>query len=142
MLAADRLVCSGDAKVYYTAKVVRGPDGALAGVTGSAPVAAAFLAWVAGGRQGDAPKLREDGQGVDHAIVIEPDGRITKFEGTQPPFRIDVEYIAIGSGGVEARGAMFAGADAETAVRAAIAHDAFCGGEVDVVMLIKKETTR
>jgi ATP-dependent protease HslVU (ClpYQ) peptidase subunit len=135
VMAGDRLVCGGDAKLYYAAKIVRGPDGALAGFAGLAPIGAAFLAWVRGGREGEQPKLSDDDKGVDHAIIVEPDGRITKLEGTKAPFHIETPYIAIGCGGAEARGAMFVGAGAEMAVRAAIAHDAFCGGDVDVVKL-------
>lgn len=46
-------------------------------------------------------------------------------------------YIAFGSGMTLALGAMFAGADAVEAVQAAMEHNPFCGGWVDIIDLNK-----
>ncbi len=102
------------------------------GSAGDAGFNAAWSAWVEGSCQGERPKATRDETGTDVGLVIYPDGRIELSEtgGTWSP---SAPYIAIGSGRGIAMGAMLAGADVVEAVRAAIHHDCWSGGEITVL---------
>ena len=71
---------------------------------------------------GEPPEAKEENNNCNVGLVFHPDGRLTIYEpggwcDATPP------YYAIGTGKDAALGAMFAGASAEEAVRAAVAHD-------------------
>lgn len=128
-LAADTGVCTNNGGcVAYMSKIAKGPDGTVGGASGRGVFGHAFLAWVRSGRHGAPPEAKEG----DRGIVVTPDGLIHAYEdgGT---VTLRGPYFAIGSGTSEALGAMFAGATAEQAVRAAIAHDDGTFGEVETL---------
>lgn len=155
ILAADTLVVVGYAK-YLTAgrKVAAlyrsGSCIGLAAVAGDEVESAAFLRWADalvgadnGGAgafsRGEAPCIGRPTDGgvsskgfiilhnAPNTVLIYTHAGMTRhplgFRG----------YFADGAGAEVALGAMYAGCDAITAVRAAIAHTHGCGGDVDVV---------
>lgn len=73
------------------------------------------------------------------AVIINPKGRIYIF--TDKCMAVPVNsfgYFSIGSGSPLAMGALFVGADAVTAVKAAIRHDRSTGGKVQFVSLKRR----
>lgn len=66
-------------------------------------------------------------------LLFTPQGTCIRFEGNYPPYELTGEYFAIGSGDQVALGALYAGADAATAVRAAIEHDVLSNGRVQTI---------
>ena len=58
---------------------------------------------------------------------------IWRYDRFGDPYIIEGPYMASGAGMDVALGAMFVGASAEDAVRAAIAHCQSCGGDIQVV---------
>lgn len=136
VLAADTaMIDKGSAKVYGRTKIARRNDGALIAACGNSAWGDAFRAWAVNGQYpGDLPTLPEKASSASGA-VISADGTVvvwTTEDGnlttaTRPP------YFAMGSGAPFALGAMFAGASAIDAVRAAMHHDEASGGSISVV---------
>lgn len=120
----------GDSLLRGVTKIVKGPDGRMGGACGSAAFMGDWLTWLK--HEGERPTPEQDENRSDCGLVIWPDGRIEMFEAGGS-FEMTPPYFAIGSGRPEALGAMYAGATAEQAVRAAIEHDAFTGGDVTVL---------
>lgn len=136
VLAADAIMCSGGVLIGNAEKITRRDDGALAGGAGDASYVSAFLTWFKDGEQGPPPEAREGEHSFDRAIIIRPTGAIEKtIEVYEPRGRFPVRavYYAMGSGKESALGAMYAGASAEMAIHAAIAHDPHTGGDVRVL---------
>lgn len=127
LLAADTGVCSNNGGcVAFMTKIAKGPGGILGGACGRGVFGEAFLAWVRSGRYGASPEAKDG----DLGIVVTPDGQIHAYEdGGMVTLR--GPYFAIGSGMSEALGAMFAGATAEQAIHAAMAHDDGTFGDVE-----------
>lgn len=132
VLAADTMIASGCVAVNGATKIVRRLDGDMAGSAGSAGYCCRFLEWFLAGEKDDPPKAEEDDVGCDVGLIFRNDLSVELFE---PPGRavIRTDYYAAGSGRGVALGAMFAGADPEQAVMAAIAHDVYTGGQVMVL---------
>ena len=114
-----------------TIKIVRNAAGDIAAAAGDAGYAAVFLRWFMAGEAGP-PSLPDKEGGVGTIYRAGKPTTLTTFEPSGG-FDIEAAYFAIGSGCCEALGAMFAGADAPTAVRAAIAHNNGTYGEVTVL---------
>jgi ATP-dependent HslUV protease subunit HslV len=131
VLAADTQTCRGYTKIVGLTKVARGPDGRMGGAAGEAGFLTKWLAWICGDVE-DQPEPRATETSTDVGLLVHPDGTVEIFEEAGS-YRLSVPYFAVGSGRDQALGAMFAGADAETAVRAAIAHDTGSGGPVTVL---------
>lgn len=129
VLAADTALSRGDSLHGRVVKVGKSPSGLLGGACGDATFTHAFVGWLEA-EQGERPKPQDRDGGT--AVLIHQDGRIECIEHGGS-FVVEAAYWAIGSGRPEALGAMFAGAGAEVAVRAAMAHDAHTGGDVTVV---------
>jgi hypothetical protein len=129
VLAADTALSYG-CMLGGATKIVRCAEGVLAGAAGTGGYNTAFLQWAAHTpRDTEPPKAKRLEDIMDRGVLFFPDGLVQIFEEDglyecRPP------YYAFGSGKAEALGAMFAGADAETAVRAAIEHDPHTGGAV------------
>ena len=132
LMAADTLVTEDDLKVYHTAKIFRCADGALVGAAGENDACFAFLDWAVNGRKGK--PTRQSFKGMT-GMVLEPSGRLLRFEGHPRPDELLDAATACGSGREVAMGALHVGASAEAAVRAAIALSAHCGGDVTVLAL-------
>lgn len=129
VIAGDSMVGSGGLILGAARKVVRGPNGELAGACGEACDAAAALTWVESGMVTPAPALLE---GTELMIAM-PDGAMLFLDRDRPLYPISAEFFALGSGPHIAMGAMAAGASAEDAVRIACVYDKHTGGEVVVL---------
>lgn len=129
VMAADTMMTFGSTLIDGRIKIARRDDGALIGAAGLCGRSEAFRAWALGGEVGNAPDMKDS-----TGIIVEPDGAVRVFDGEENgSYTIRPPYFAIGSGTDHALGAMFAGASAETAVRAAILHDKSSGGAVTVI---------
>lgn len=124
VLAADSGVWHGDAVNMWARKVVKGYDGVLYGLTGNAAEAGAYIAWVSNGYAGDEPKARplDKDDASSFVVVIAEAGQPIKIKTAYGIETYDAPYISIGGGAQACYGAMFAGANAETAIQAAIEH--------------------
>lgn len=117
---------------YDARKIYRLRNGALVGCAGHDRCIAAFMRWLrAGARYESFPKLKELG-----AIVVDPKGKITVFDdGTPEPVTVQNKYCAVGVDQDIALGALFVGASAADAVRAAIKHGQKTRGPVHSLKL-------
>lgn len=134
VLAADTGMVVNGCKLGRMTKVARREDGALAAAAGTAGYAAAFLKWFLAPEndKGSPPEPKGDDRYFDRGVIFYPDGHIEVHElGGQ--FNTSAPYYAFGSGSEAALGAMFAGADARTAVAAAIEHNPHTFGEITVL---------
>lgn len=135
-LAADTAILNGYNILGDAIVKIASDHGCLAGAAGDAGYCAAFLRWFRNGEQGDPPKAGKEDGNFDSGIIVRPDGSIDRHEiGGWHTIR--PRYYALGSGRDHAFGAMFAGADAETAVRAAIEHDPGTAGSITVLHLTR-----
>lgn len=132
VLAADTMMCSGGVLSGRSTKIVRRRDGTMCGAAGGATYGEAFKRWVLNGERRKPPKATQGDGWFDRGAIFRPDGKIVVFE-PDGAFEVEAAYYALGSGKEAALGAMFAGADAVTAVRAAIEHDPHTGGDVTVL---------
>lgn len=143
IMASDSRLTNGDQIVPggYS-KIRRLEDGTLIGGCGDVVAIEALFEWAVGDRKVKPPKVCRDAD----MIMVSPDGTITQMEGRYPySVRDTGGYYAQGSGGDVALGAMHHGASAVDAVKAAIAHNAACGGEVQMLPLepvVKPKRTR
>lgn len=130
ILAADSQVTNGSSRSAQTARKIRRIGKALIAGCGYIGELEAFVDWVAGGMEGKDP-LRG---GETSCMLIVKNQPPVMFGATGPwPFTTD--YMAMGSGEDFAFGAMHAGATAEQAVAAAIAHDVYSGGPIVTLKL-------
>lgn len=138
IMAADSATIYGGTLLGAAKKIARNAKGDLAGASGDAVYSHAFLEWFVGGEKKNRPNAvdREKPGDSNRGLIIRKGGAIEVYEFDQV-YHLTAPYFAIGSGSCEALGAMFAGADPVTAVRAAIAHDSACGGEVVVLSHIE-----
>lgn len=132
VLAADTRMCLGDNLLGTTVKIARNANGDLAGAAGDATYNFAFLKWFTGLESTPPPEAKQTDNNIDRGVIFRKNGVIEVYE-PRGQFQVVAPYYAFGSGRPEALGAMYAGADAETAVRAASAHDAFTGGDVTIL---------
>lgn len=132
VMAADTLASDSVLKVAGLRKIARGPDGALYGCGGRASICCEILRWVDGGCEGERPALKREDDTAD-VLVVRPCGKVSIWTWAgDEDYPADC-YLSIGSGSAVAMGAMFVGASAEDAVRAAIEHGIGCGGTVMAV---------
>lgn len=134
VLAADTLATAGDSKIGSAIKIARNSNGDLAGAAGLASYNHAFLKWFTGLESGQPPEARDEPSKdiYDRGVIFRKNGQIEVFEPSGK-HTATAPYYAFGSGRPEALGAMHAGASAEGAVRAAMAHDKNCGGDITVL---------
>lgn len=125
ILAADTRVIQGSSIIGRATKIVRRDDGALAGGAGDLPWVQAFHRWFLEGADGDPPPVEDGSKGV----IIIRNKPIEMFE-EGGAFEFRPPYFAFGSGKEFALGAMFAGASAPEAVKAAMNFDPGTGGRV------------
>ena len=148
-IAADSLVSDGANTSHAYATKIRKVKGHLLGACGELTACNAFLLKYD-------PKAIEDERYVPihpnaghkdnddfEGIVVTPKGKIfiVSSSGVFAPVR-SFGYIAIGSGAEVALGAMYAGADARTAIKAAIKHSFGTGGTIRTLSLDKKKKER
>lgn len=125
VLASDtRMTSGGWVDAGRAVKVRRLGDGTLIGLTGNYAMASVAADQVAAGNT--EPKT---GDGA-RVIQIKPDGTITVFEDDAKHELSGTDFYAWGSGSIPALGALYAGANAEEAVRIAMKVDPNTGGDV------------
>ncbi len=127
-MACDSAVWIGDITAHDITKIFR-VHGSLIGAAGTVADIQLFLKWIRNGADEDEfPRLH----GKDlQALVVDKCGVIRAFEHSSPtPMRVKAEYCAIGGGAEFALGAMYAGADAVTAVKAARKHHSQTSGRI------------
>lgn len=132
MLAADTAMCQGGVMMGHLVKIHRRGDGHMVGAAGDASYNARFSKWFLEGEKGPPPEAKEGPDWLDRGVIFRRDGSLHVFE-PRGDFRCSDEFYALGSGKEAALGAMFAGATAENAVRAAIRFDPHTGGDVTVL---------
>lgn len=130
IIAADTgLTAGGGLRDGQIEKITKNKEGAVVGCSGEAWWITAFLKWFTdGGAQPHIPT-----EGCSLALMISKKRKVTLFEsekGVTCSYEIKVPYTAIGSGRHVALGAMFAGANVISAVRAAMAHNESTYGRV------------
>jgi hypothetical protein len=79
------------------------------------------------------PKVVQDDRSDFYILAAYPDGRVGILSHEGWGWFHDAPYVAIGCCIEVCLGAMFAGADAETAVAAALAHGNGAGGSIMAV---------
>lgn len=131
-LAADTAMCQGGVMMGAVVKIARRADGDMCGSAGDAAYNAAFTQWFLGGETESPPQAKQEDGILDRGVIFRRTGKIEVFE-PRGKFYVQAPYFAFGSGKEAALGAMFAGADAETAVRAAIQFDPHTDGEITVL---------
>lgn len=132
IIAADTGMTVGGSRLGSARKIVCGPRGDLAGGAGSAAYSEGFCKWVAGGETGEPPKPNSDDHGMDRGVIFRVNGAIEVHE-PEGAFTCQAPYYAFGSWRPEALGAMYMGATAEQAIRAAMAHGAHTFGDVETL---------
>tara|TARA_R110002012_G_scaffold315261_2_gene528917 strand:- start:5390 stop:5842 length:453 start_codon:yes stop_codon:yes gene_type:complete len=132
VMAADSGSWFSGACAPWAMKLSQGPDGTLYGAAGNAAQCEAFHKWVRTGCHGEAPKPDITGDLESSFIVLaaEVDGPIRLITAHGAESYYYAPYFAIGAGAAVAMGAMFAGGDAETAVRAVLTHGDGAAGAV------------
>lgn len=132
VLAADTACVSGGTLLGSIVKIVRRADGAMAGAAGNATFVTTFNRWFVDGEIAMSPRAEQDEHSFDRGVIFRGGHSLEVFE-PRGRFQATAPYFAFGSGKELALGAMFAGADAVTAVRAAIEHDPHTGGDITVL---------
>ena len=132
VMAADTGVWMGGACLTGAVKIAKGADGCLHGVAGHAGACCDYLEWVKNGERGDAPQPeRANEESTFIALCVNVQAGTIRLLTAYGVEHLDgVPYVSIGSGAAAALGAMFAGADAEQAIRAAMAHTEGARGDV------------
>ncbi len=142
VMASDTETMSGDTLGGNTRKIARSPLGTIAAAAGEAGMAYVFRHWVKAGNidrwiEEDFPEALDIKSERDRfgAIIVTRAGRVICIDYRGHAVEFDAPFYAEGSGSILLIGAMAAGATAEDAVRIAIQHDAWCGGDVQVERL-------
>jgi hypothetical protein len=133
VMASDTGMTMRGSRCGRATKIVRASDGRLIGACGSCSGAEAFKTWALDPNYRDyEPPANpiKDEQPDWSGLIAHPDGQIEVFDGGESSHKFAADYYAAGSGRPEALGAMFMGATAEQAVRAAMAHDHGTWGDV------------
>jgi hypothetical protein len=129
VMASDTMGSRANIKAYGFVKMAVGVDGAVHGGSGDWCKISKYMDWVRGGYVGEcpAPEANDEGSCDFHVLIADAGGcSVLTHKGREP----SPEYAATGSGLEIAYGALFMGASAADAVRAAIHHADGCGGEV------------
>lgn len=139
LIAADSMASSNNHFAGNVGKIARNSAGDLIGASGSTSWCSAVTVWFAKGERGKMPFLsrgNQEGPPATAIIIRQKDPNRLYFveSDTQlPPYQIRIDPqcgFAIGCGREVARGAMFAGGNAITAVKAAIYLEDGCGGDI------------
>ncbi len=118
-MVADTQLTNGAGVIYRASKLVRLPDGGVAGGSGDWSKAYAALCWLAGGEQGDGPDLT--GAAI---LILRPNGTIWAADEEWPAYPLLNEYAATGCGAQAAMALMSVGKSAVQALAAVCGVDA------------------
>ena len=137
-MAADSALTAGGTIDAFTDKV-RDINGWLIGISGSWGVASEVFEWFEAEckdtikRPPNTIHVDDDKYPIHIIAVRKSDGQVYVIDGLGYPQKVKGPFFTSGSGGKIAIGALEMGADAVTAVKAAIKHDCYCRGKVKVV---------
>jgi hypothetical protein len=131
VMAADSQSTYGQSRLL-TRKLVRLPDGGVAGDCGDAPAGHAGLDWLAKGGSLDGAEEKAFLPNIDGAdiLVAKGDGTLWLLINRFPAFQLFDKEVAIGCGADAARVAMSLGLSAVEAVRRVAKFDVYCGDPV------------
>lgn len=127
-MAADTQI-TGDF-IVRAQKIVRLPDGGVAGATGVWSRCYAGLRWLAEGEQGEPPKIK----GAT-LLIAKADGSLWLAENEFPAYPLLDKYTAVGAGAMAAMAAMNGGANAGDAVKAAVRLDAYTSDPIQILKI-------
>jgi hypothetical protein len=131
VLASDSGSFVGGIVTPWLRKIIRAADGVLYGGAGSVAGVSEFFGWVERGREGEKPlPMREGGESSFLILTWRPDWGLSLLTSEGEEDLRGCEYYAIGAGAEVAYGALYMGASAPDAVRAAIAHSTGAHGKV------------
>jgi len=113
----------------------------LYGATGETSYAAKFDRWMQSDAFATFIKTGEGHPNLEPAardeqctgLLFMPDNTCIRFEGNYPHYTVKGDYYAFGTGDMVASGALFMGASAQEAVKAAIEHDVLSNGPVQFI---------
>jgi len=145
IMAADRGATIDDTIIVTaTPKIARDSNGVLYGCCGTWSKCSAVLEAVrTQARTGGVVDLPLPKAGDTFEILIAfPDGRLRRLTPEGEENYDGVKYFAAGTGMDFALGAMATGADAYSAVAAAIEHSTRCGGGIDMLRLVWPDAER
>lgn len=132
-IAADKQATCADMP-RTTSKLIRLPNGEIAGITGDEAAGVLLIRWYTDGADPAKWPERQRTSDWTRLIVLGADG--LKFYEQDPlPLRCHDEFMAFGSGRDFAMGAMAAGATAREAVEIACMLNIHCGMGVDEMTL-------
>lgn len=139
VMAADTLASDGQSRLRVQ-KIIRLPDGGVAGMCGEAAAGYAALQWLAAGgsQDGSEGKLMLPDISDAEILIARPDGSLWLLEGRFPAWPLLDAVAAVGCGANAARVAMGLGLSAVEAVLQVAQHDIYCG---DPVQSMKVEPT-
>lgn len=129
ILAADSKIVEDDVNCGEVEKIVKCPDGSLAGACGNYSYLCDFLEWakMEDRDEYDPPKWID--RDCDYGLLILPNGEAHCYYYKSHKVWVN-KFIAMGSGQSVALGAFYMGATAEQAVEAAIRYNNYCGGPI------------
>lgn len=140
VMAADTRAYSGESTpIGFKSKISRLKDGSLLAVSSTGPgVGEAFKGWV---EEGSDPEAIPDGMGVNLvALHVLKNGDVMYYyDNIFPSGPIHAPWYAVGSGDRYAIGALHCGATADAAVMVAAEHDAWTGGQIQIMHLNEDE---
>lgn len=114
IMAADGQLHDG-AVISTAVKIVRLPDGGVAGAAGVWSEAYRALVWLANGEQGPVPQVGDE----TSVLILRGDGTLWFVDQGFPGYPITANEAAIGGGAQAALAAMKLGQSAEQAVKLA-----------------------
>ena len=131
VMAADTQLTQFNAKLRAQ-KIVRLPDGGVAGGCGLWSAAYAGLKWLADGGSDSGDEGKKLLPEIDEATILiaKPDGSLWLLEGRFPAFPITDKFASVGCGSDAAIMALRSGKSAVEAVHAVIQQDVLCGDPV------------
>lgn len=136
-LAGDRLASRGSNTASRVTKIFQRGGRAYA-ISGTYAYSAAIMAWhIAGADPEKFPKPFDEDDTDACVLVIEPGRPLKVYQSSPAAVMLEDACYAMGSGADFAYGAMAMGADAKTAVEVACNYDAFSGGGVDIIQVMK-----
>lgn len=134
VLAADSFALAGQyIELRYTRKIVKRPDGSMAGASGRTVFCEQFLdCFLAGEESQFRPQVKNYDDFI--GLVIYPEKGIFWAE-EHGMFANPAPFVALGAADRFMLGAMAAGASAQQAVTLAIEHYGSVGGEIQILEL-------
>ncbi len=133
IMASDTSASMGRSTHRWSDKLHRAGDGTLYGACGECAEGQAYFDWLRSPGERPEPLPRDvDGDGSFGILRVGRD-RVVHCLTPCGWERFVAPYYAYGGGQAPAWGALYAGADAETAVRAAIEHSGAAKGDVRAI---------